>query len=83
MSKPQLVLIEWKDSLQPVSGWSMLDDLPSLRSANCRTVGWVVGEDRDTLMLAQNVADLGTDNPQGGGFMRIPKVCVTKRRRLA
>lgn len=74
----KLVLVEWADSLQPISSWHMLDDLPKLEVANCSTVGWLVAEDDICLMLAQTVADLGTDTAQAIGLMRIPKICVIK-----
>jgi len=77
-----LVLVEWLDSLQPVQSWSYFSDLPKLDVARCRTVGWVVNEDDSVLMLAQNVADLEDSDPQGSGYMRIPKVCITKQERL-
>jgi hypothetical protein len=76
------VLVEWLDSLQPVSGWAMLSECPKLESAKCKSVGWVVGEDDATLMLAPNVADLESTEAQGSGFMRIPKICITERRTL-
>lgn len=83
MRKPQLMLIEWQDSLQPVAGWHTLADRPALEVAECSSVGWIVAEDAKAIMLAQNVADLGREDAQGSGFMRIPKVCITRRKRLS
>jgi hypothetical protein len=78
-----LFVVEWVDSLQPVPSWRMMDDLPKLETANCNSVGWLVGEDASAIMLAPNVADLGTETAQGSGFMRIPKACITKARQLS
>lgn len=71
------ILIEWNDSLQPVTGWHMIDDLPTLDVAKCQTVGWLVEENATALMVAQNIADPASDQMQAGGLMRIPKCCVT------
>jgi len=72
-----LVLVEWVDSLQPVTGWHMTDDLPVLEAARCKTVGWLVALNDDAMMIAQNIADPESTQMQAGGLMRIPKCCVT------
>lgn len=71
------IIIEWNDSLQPVTGWHMMDDLPTLDVAKCKTVGWLVAENDSALMVAQNIADPESAQMQAGGLMRIPKCCVT------
>lgn len=72
-----LILVEWVDSLQPVTGWHMADDLPALEAAKCKTVGWLVAENDDAMMIAQNIANPDSSQEQAGGLMRIPKCCVT------
>jgi len=72
------IIVDWVDSLQPVVGWHMIDDLPILEAAVCKTVGWLVAENDEALMIAQNVADPKSTQMQAGGLMRIPKCCVTR-----
>jgi len=71
-----LILVEWVDSLQPVTGWHMTDDLPVLEAAKCKTVGWLVADNNDAIMIAQNIADPESTQMQAGGLMRIPKCCI-------
>ena len=70
----KLVLVKWEDSVQPVVTWHHFDDLPALEIAKCESVGLVVAENDQVLMLAANVAD----NEQCSGIMRIPKSCITE-----
>lgn len=78
----KLLLIKWKDSLQPVSAWMHLSDPPELEIAKCVSVGWLISENDDVAMIAQNMADMDKDDPQASGFMRIPKVCIYERTEL-
>lgn len=78
----ELVLVEWEDSMQPFAGWAMLDDLPELRIAKCQSVGWIVAENEQVLMLAPNIADIDTNPGQGSGFIRIPQRSIVSRRKL-
>jgi hypothetical protein len=55
----------------------MIDDLPALETAKCKTAGWLVAVNDDALMIAQNIADPESTKMQAGGLMRIPKCCVT------
>lgn len=77
-----LVLLEWEDSAQPLPAWRFLSDPPEATVVLCRSVGWIVAETADVLMLAPNLGDYSSDDPQASGFMRIPTRCVTRRARL-
>jgi hypothetical protein len=77
--KPKLVLIEWVDSAQPVSGWHFLDAAPALEAIRCYSVGWLVGENKHTKMLAPNIGNFeGGGSSQGSGFIRIPARSITR-----
>lgn len=76
---PQVVLIEWVDSTQPEPSWRHLENAPSLTTVSCRSVGWLIAESDDVLMIAPNVGDLGTESAQASGFLRIPKAAITRR----
>lgn len=46
----------------------------------CVSVGWLVAETDEVLMLAPNLGDVETEgSAQASGFIRIPKVAVTRR----
>lgn len=80
---PPLVLIEWLDSAQPVAGWHFLEDKPELEVVECVSVGWLVGESEQVVMLAPNIGDVHSgDTAQASGFIRIPKQAVTRRAAL-
>ena len=80
---PPLVLIEWLDSARPEPNWRHLDDPPELEVIQCVSVGWLIGENDDVKMLAPNIGDFCSgSNAQASGFIRIPKVAVTREVRL-
>lgn len=74
-----VVLVEWLDSAQPSPGWRFISEPPELEVVRCQSVGWIAGESDEVLMLAPNVGDLGSEDPQGSGFIRIPKCSITRR----
>ncbi len=74
------ILVEWIDSAQPISAWMFLENKPSLEIIQCVSVGWLVGETDDVLMLAPNLGDIESGGSgQASGFIRIPKSAVTRR----
>ena len=81
MSNPDNpILVEWIDSAQPISAWMFLENKPSLEIIQCVSVGWVVGETDEVLMLAPNLGDIESGGSgQASGFIRIPKSAVTRR----
>ncbi|WP_086931633.1 hypothetical protein [Agarilytica rhodophyticola] len=76
MKNPKLIKVKWIDSAQPVPSWSFLEDMPDMEAINCESVGWLVAESDDVIMLAPNIANVGSESAQGSGFMRIPKCAI-------
>jgi hypothetical protein len=77
------ILVEWTDSAQPIAAWMFLAKKPSLEIIECVSVGWVVGETDEVLMLAPNLGDIESGgSAQASGFIRIPKSAVTRRIKL-
>jgi hypothetical protein len=75
----KLVLVEWVDSVQPVSSWYLLTAAPSLEIIQCVSVGWLVGKTKKVLMLAPNIGDIESGSTaQASGFIRIPTAAVTR-----
>lgn len=75
----KLVVVEWEDSAQPVSGWHYLDEAPELEVVCCKSVGWIIADNSKVMMIAPNLGDYKSgDGAQGSGFIRIPKNSVTR-----
>jgi hypothetical protein len=81
---PQLVLIEWVDSGQPLPAWQWLSDLEPRRAHKCVSVGFLVQDHQQTKILAPNLgsSDGGDDWDQASGLITIPAVAITKLERL-
>ena len=71
-------MVEWDDSAQPTSAWCFVDGL-DVGIIRCRSVGWVLHDDPEVLVLAPNLGQEGTDEEQASGIIRIPQRCITKR----
>lgn len=78
-----LTLVKWQDSKQPTSGWVFSNEIPSPSIVFAETVGYVVKETYDVLVLAQTVANVDLADEQVNGCMQIPKRCITERIELA
>ena len=80
MIEHPLVVVEWIDAAEAVHGWHHMDELPHMNVFKCKSVGWVVAENDDMIMLAQSLGDITSeDNFQSSGFARIPKVAIKRR----
>lgn len=78
-----LVLIEWEDSAQPISGWAWLESFDSFEVVRCQSVGWLIHDGADVKALAQNLGNLGQeDSAQVSGVIRIPARCIVAIRPL-
>ncbi len=74
----EATLIEWADSRQPTNEWVLLDESKRLDFCRCYSVGFVVQEDEDVIVLAANVGDV-EEKAQATGVIVIPRVAVLKR----
>ena len=82
--QPDLVLIEWVDSGQPVPGWQWLSELKAGTPHRCISVGFLVQDDTQTKVIAPNLAASEGDKDwdQASGLMTIPTAAVVKIVRL-
>ena len=78
-NNPPMVKLTWRDSAQPIVGWRFTDDLPPLRSVLCESIGYVVAEDGENIMLAQSIGDRNEKNQQANACMVIPRCCIVER----
>lgn len=67
----KLVLVEWLDSRRG-EGWVRLDELDG-KVTECRSVGWVIAKDAESLTLAGH---LGENPDQCCGDLTIPKRAI-------
>lgn len=73
VADPKLVMVEWLDSRRG-EGWVRLDELESTLT-KCRSVGWIIAQDKESLTLAGHLGD----NPaQCCGDLTIPKRAINK-----
>lgn len=78
-----LVLVEWMDAQFAHAGWEYLDgDYCAPELSRVTSVGFVVTETDDALVLAANMSTHKKITPQISGVMAIPKTCVVKRETL-
>jgi hypothetical protein len=79
----RLVLIEWEDSGQPAPEWRWLDTVGVAEPIRCQTVGFLVRDDKEVKVVAQNMGDVDSDARQVSGLIRIPTRAVTRITALA
>lgn len=74
-----LELVSWIDSIRHADGWQSVDHYKreSERSLSCETVGWIVHENDDSIMVAQSRMT-GKDGAVTE-VIQIPKVAITER----
>ncbi len=78
-----LVIIRWQDSRQPCGHWRFLSALPETSAVEVATVGWLVKNTADVMVVCQNVGDLAhPEKAQASGIMTIPTRCVLSVERL-
>lgn len=74
-----LVLIEWEDSAQPVSGWRYLSDFSDFGAVLCVSVGWLIHDGEDVKALAPNLGEKeDAQHVQVSGVIRIPTRSVVR-----
>ncbi len=75
-----LAIVEWHDSCTHM-GWHR--SLPCLNPSYCRSVGWLIHEGPETIVIAGHIADEDDGTMQHGGEMTIPRLAITKIDRLS
>lgn len=74
------VYVEWLDS-GGHRGWRNPDDM-DLSPMHCETLGWLVRKTKKTVTVALNGVFDGTSCAPFGEFITIPRVAITKMRRV-
>jgi len=78
-SKFPIVLIEWEDSCSWSSEWIFTKNLQKIyENVYCWTVGWILNEDQETIVITQTLGDIHKENEQFTGVIQIPKSAIRK-----
>jgi hypothetical protein len=78
-----MVGFEWEDSARPVSAWQWIDDYEVPQTVACISVGFLIAETKRALALAPNIGDIGREQVQASGIIRIPKSAIRARSLLS
>jgi hypothetical protein len=76
--KYPMVLIEWLDSRQPSIGWQFVENMEMPKPCKCLSVGWLLDEGEDQIVIAAHMNDMDQDD-QVMGVMVIPSCSVLKK----
>lgn len=84
MPKYPLVRVEWRDSYGVGASWQEIDDFLEAPSLSCFSVGWLVLETKECLVIVPHLSEQGHAHAkeQGCGDMTIPKEAVVKIKRI-
>lgn len=70
-----LNVIEWEDSSSLAGAWNSIEDVRRSQPIICKSVGWVIAEDKRCVRLGAHIND-----DEVGGDICIPKSSIVKRR---
>src|SRR5580700_1324572 len=72
-----LLQVLWVDSTDPANDWLPLGDLEGYPgSLDCTSVGWLVGEDKESVTLAAHLSYPEEECPRVCGVISIPKAAI-------
>ena len=73
----KLVIVDWVDSAMDFAGWQSVEEAGKLYPPECQTVGWVVKDTEDKIVLAMSHSEVTV-----GGKFTINKICITNTKIL-
>lgn len=80
MTDMQLVYVEWIDSAGfAEGGWHQRDVVDSLGPHVISSVGWIIKEEDDYIVMCSHISSDGTNL---AGEKCIPKVAIQKRKKI-
>lgn len=78
----RLVIVDWIDAYGPTVPWTGFSKLGQIKPHKVQTVGWVVSEDEDYIVLVPSWGDDPEGETEGYGETAIPKGCIKQMRDL-
>lgn len=84
MDKFKLEMITWKDHWgRQEGGWLALDQVPEPQPAIMKTVGWVIKENKDCILVSPDIDTGVLDNQVKSNHEQlILKSCVVSRKKI-
>jgi hypothetical protein len=76
----RLILVSWIDPTSGTHGWKSRADVEKLRPWHVQSVGWVLVDDGETLIIVSTISNSDGDVD---GEVAIPRSCVTSITELA
>jgi hypothetical protein len=80
METHKFAAIEWIDAIQPTLQWEHVKDVTPPKNMLCHSVGWIVAESDEGIVVAAHIGDLESDDMQCIGHMTIPKSAIKEIR---
>ncbi len=74
----KLILVEWLDSRVSDSGWQFLTDTKEPDACKVQTIGWLIKQGKNAILLAQCLSDEGEEHQQTGGRATIARCQIQK-----
>ena len=72
-----LVRVRWMDSIGQ-AGWNSLSYITEDHSLECVSVGWMVQEKNDRIVLVSHIQDASASDPKCDGHITIPRQAIIK-----
>ena len=77
-SKTRLVLVEWVDSCSVNETWDFVKDLEEPYPVICNSVGWVLKQNDDCILIVPHISDVQNEDSLGAckGGLIIPREMI-------
>ena len=82
--KNSLVIVEWLDTNSGCE-WEDPEELENWEPALCYSVGWIINENDDYVVILADHSEAGRgrhEKPGYGGHRAIPRGCIKRVRRI-
>jgi len=82
--KNNLYIVKWIDSCNSPNFWEPISKMKDPKSMVCASVGWIVKETSENIIIVPHISDINNKNSEGDscGGMTIPKVAILERIKL-
>jgi hypothetical protein len=75
----KLVIIHWLDA-HSIDAWEQLEG--EKKNVECISVGWLVNEGKDNIVIVPHIADKSDSKFDGCGKMIIPRTAIIKIKKI-
>lgn len=84
IDRNKLYIVEWVDSHTILNGWELISDIEEPKKVINVSVGFIIKETEDNIMIIPHIADIKNPNSFGSGCgeMVIPTIAIIKKTKL-